>query len=505
MDEWDKNHEEDTEGLEKDIRQVFLDAILKAAAMVTLIRAFRKEKPFRFEDYPATSERLQSLLNGLSSGIESLISTAIITQWDLANSKNDSLSDSFFGKWNDELDADARSVYYARNEEARQVFQKRRIDGLDLSGRVWNLTQQFRQEIELGIDIALRDGLSASQTARRLRQYLNEPERLFRRVRDEHGVLRLSQAAKAYHPGQGVYRSSYKNARRLAATETNIAYRTADYLRWRQLDFVVGIEIRLSNNHTCNGEPFYDICDELKGRYPKDFKFTGWHPLCRCIAVPVLKTEEEMAGDTEKILKGERPGTDSRNAVKDVPEKFKKWIEDNKARIARSRSLPYFMRDNEKYVPQVNVTEEALKRAQASQAVNDEIMKAARPTRIRLTDEQKAHRKELQREAMAKFRGQVIHNGVDVRITATGIKEYLNQPHEQYFEKNELVLNLPELLGKAKYEGKISYHKGNKYFVASHLYSIEIKNQKSYLIAREDANGIIIFHSISDDPDLAKK
>ena len=55
--------------------------------------------------------------------------------------------------------------------------------------------------------------------------------------------------------------------------------------------------------------------------------------------------------------------------------------------------------------------------------------------RISLTDEQKAHRKELQREAIAKYKGQVVHNGVDVCITATGIKEFLNQPHEQYFEK----------------------------------------------------------------------
>ena len=504
MDDWDRKHEEDTEDLENDIRQEFLDAILKAAALVTLIRAFRKEKPFRFEDYPATSERLQSLLNGLSSGIESLISTAIITQWDLANSKNDSLSDSFFGKWNDELDADARSVYYARNEEARLAFQKRRIDGLSLSDKVWNLTQQFRQEIELGLDIALRDGLSASQASRRLRQYLNEPERLFRRVRDEHGALRLSQAAKAYHPGQGVYRSSYKNARRLAATETNIAYRTADYLRWQQLDFVVGIEISLSNNHTCNGEPFYDICDELKGRYPKDFKFTGWHPLCRCIAVPVLKTETEVSGDTEKILKGERPGIDSRNAVKDVPDKFRKWIEDNKARIARSRSLPYFMRDNEKYVPQVNVTEEALGRAQASQAVNDEIMKAARPTRIHLTDEQKAHRKELQRKAIAKFKGITIHNEFDINISVGGIKEFLNQPHEQYFEKNELITQIDEVLYSAKYLGINTTYK-QKGLKNSHIYIIEIKGKDSWIIVREYDDGRFIFYGCSDDAMIASK
>ena len=505
MDEWEKKHTEDAEGLEKDIRQKFLDAILKAAALVTLIRAFRKEKPFSFEDYPATTERLQSLLKDLSSQIESAIAATIVSEWDLANARNDALSDRVFGKRKDDLSAAARSLYYARNEEARLAFQKRRIDGLGLSERVWNLTQQFRQEIELGLDIALRDGLSASQTARRLRQYLNEPERLFRRVRDEHGVLRLSQAAKAYHPGQGVYRSSYRNARRLAATETNIAYRTADYLRWQQLDFVVGIEIRLSNNHTCNGKPFHDICDELKGRYPKDFKFTGWHPLCRCYAISILKTDEEMDEDTQRILNGEKPGTESRNAVKDVPDKFKKWIGDNKDRIARSKSLPYFMRDNEKYVPQVHVTDEALKKAQATQKFNDGLMKAARPTRIRLTDEQKAHRKELQREAIAKFKGQVVHNGVDVCITATGIKEFLNQPHEQYFEKNELVSNLTGLLRDARYEGRISYHKDNDYFIASHLYAIEINHRKSYLIAREDATGMITFHSISDNPDLLKK
>ena len=99
----------------------------------------------------------------------------------------------------------------------------------------------------------------------------------------------------------------------------------------------------------------------------------------------------------------------------------------------------------------------------------------------------------------------MVHNGVDVCITATGIKEFLNQPHEQYFEKNELVSNLTGLLRDARYEGRISYHKDNDYFIASHLYAIEINHRKSYLIAREDATGMITFHSISDNPDLLKK
>jgi len=92
-----------------------------------------------------------------------------------------------------------------------------------------------------------------------------------------------------------------------------------------------------------------DICDTLAGRYPKDFKFTGWHPHCRCRAVTILKTEEEMARDSQRILDGKQPSKDSANAVTDTPEAFKNWVENNRDRIASGHSLPYFIRDNAKY------------------------------------------------------------------------------------------------------------------------------------------------------------
>ena len=133
--------------------------------------------------------------------------------------------------------------YFSTNDEAREAFIQRKTNGLKLSDRVWNYTNQFKEEIELGLDVSLRNGVSAEDMTKELRQYLKFPDKLFRRVKDEHGVLQLSKRAAAFHPGQGVYRSSFKNTRRLAATETNIAYRTADYTRWQDLDFVVGIEI----------------------------------------------------------------------------------------------------------------------------------------------------------------------------------------------------------------------------------------------------------------------
>ena len=132
-----------------------------------------------------------------------------------------------------------------------------------------------------------------------------------------------------------------------------------DHERWQQLDFVVGIEIHLSGNHTCKGRDgkphkFEDICDQLKGKYPKDFKFTGWHPHCRCYATSIIKTEEELEADTRRILNGEPVDGDSVNKVEDVPENFKGWMEKNEKRIAEARksgTLPGFVRENGEMLP----------------------------------------------------------------------------------------------------------------------------------------------------------
>lgn len=261
-----------------------------------------------------------------------------------------------FGKNKGKLTQEQYRRYYSTNLAARDAFIARKQNGLGLSERVWQYTNGFKTEMEMGLDLGIRNGLSADQISRDLRQYLQHPDMLFRRVRDEHGILHLSKRAAAFHPGRGVYRSSYLNARRLAVTETNAAYRTADHERWQNLDFVVGIEIHLSGNHTCKGRDgkqhaFTDICDELAGKYPKDFKFTGWHPHCRCYATTILKTEEEMAADDEKILRGEPVSGESVNEVKDVPEGFKEWMERNQERIEDADSLPYFLVDNKHLIP----------------------------------------------------------------------------------------------------------------------------------------------------------
>lgn len=339
-DKHDEQHLKNVQLYLKRIQELYKIASDEASKIGCSINGVDSSKPFNFEDYPQTKKKMDALLSKFKKSLEVSIVNGIDAEWALSNSKNDEIVNKAFGSKKDKLTDEQKKRYFNNNEDAKDAFIERKRNGLSLSDSVWDFTKRFKSEIEMGLDLGIRSGKSADQMSRSLRDYLQNTNKLFRRYKDEHGILQLSKAAKAFHPGQGVYRSSYMNARRLAATETNIAYRTADHLRWKEMDFVVGIEIHLSNNHTCKGRDgkphdFHDICDELQGKYPKDFKFTGWHPHCRCFVTSILKTPDEL-----------KSGKPSKNEVKELPSKFKEWYENNKERIDKAKSLPYFIKDN---------------------------------------------------------------------------------------------------------------------------------------------------------------
>ena len=133
---------------------------------------------------------------------------------------------------------------------------------------------------------------------------------------------------------------------RLTRTETNAAYRLADQDRWQRMDFVIGMRVHKSNNH-----PTEDICDVLAGDYPKTFKFSAWHPQCRCYVTSILCTKEEMMQMQRDILAGKSTnGFRSVNEVRTVPKAFTDWVDTNGDRIMRAKALPYFLKDNGKIV-----------------------------------------------------------------------------------------------------------------------------------------------------------
>ena len=244
--------------------------------------------------------------------------------------------------------------------------------GLSLSNRVWNYTQQSKAEFEMAVSDIMTEGLSkgisAEELGRRVRGRLQNPDAMYRRYHlkkimsdgtkkdvvqwrkrtiDADGTVHF-MSTDIEHPGAGIYRSSRKNALRMAATEINAAYRYADCTRWQNEPFVIGIRIRLSDNHTCNGKPFVDMCDDLFGDYPKWFLWRGWHIKCRCSASSILVSEEEFK-NIMALPKEQRKKYVSPNLIKDMPENYYEYIEKNRDRIERSierGTQPWWLSDN---------------------------------------------------------------------------------------------------------------------------------------------------------------
>lgn len=348
---YDATHRKQLQQRAKKVQQLYKQAVDKIAraAAPSLFDA-DPAKEFHFSDFPALNKSVDEFIDDMGKQLQANIEDGDSDAWTLANAKNDMVVNTLASVYS--LPKETLKEWRHPHLDALQEFEERRKSGMNLSNGgseadirkgVWNL-DQFKNELELALEQGIGQGKSAVDLSRDVRQYLKYPNKLFRRVRDKDGVLRLSKAAAAFHPGRGVYRSSYKNALRLTATENNIAYRTCDHKRWNALPFVLGQEIKTSNNH-----PEPDICDTLAGKYPIEFKFTGWHPFCRCYAVSILASEKELDDYCSKLEQGTNVSEYQFTGKQtQMPEAFTTWMKDNEGRIAKAKSLPYFIKDNYK-------------------------------------------------------------------------------------------------------------------------------------------------------------
>ena len=399
-----------TEHYADNVRRLYAtatDELLKLSAMKTPNGV---SAVFSFSDSKRLSEQANAILRALYSGVYNEIKGGVIAEWGNANKSCDALITSIFGKKVKEDNHYAR--FFARNKESMDAFFKRKSEygGLNLSQRVWKYVGDFKTEMEMALSVAMGEGKSAATISREVRKYLQRPDMMFRRFRVKTGEQDIFNAdgnvvgkepvygrvwkrkvvdavtgnvswqtvnLKDYSFGRGVYRSSYKNAMRLARTETNMAYRTADQERWRQLDFVIGYRVVLSDNH-----PEPDICNDLsakrgekgsRGVYPKDFVFKGWHPQCRCYVVPILADEKEFDKIQEAILNDE-PIPESKSVIREPNKYFQDWWKSNKKRVSEAQSLPYWVKDNPKYTKIKREKTDAEKSLE--KAIKDVVIKA---------------------------------------------------------------------------------------------------------------------------------
>ena len=279
------------------------------------------------------ANKVDTILGKLHKDIQTNIQAGIISNWNLSNLKNDELTD----KWASGIKLAKNQIptsFNQLNMAALDTFIARTTAGLNISERVWNLVNGAKDQVELYLASGITTGKSAAGIARDIKIYLNEPERLFRRVRQE-GKLVLSKAARGYKPGSGIYRSSFQNAKRLARNEINMSYRMSDYVRRKQLPFITGIMVHLSASH-----PILDMCNDLQGKYPKGFIFGGWHVNCICYTTSIMLSEKNSLNfmKTGKIAKA--------NYINKIPKRATNWVKANAKTIAGYKNTPFFIADN---------------------------------------------------------------------------------------------------------------------------------------------------------------
>lgn len=361
MDEQRKKLIQYLANIERQLYNLYGRTYRAALELAEVRKAIEAGETFTWRGNPAAEKRLNQYLNDLATKAGIIIQngvqrgyiqgekdarTPILAKLGTTDDKRKAIN---------ELCEAATKERRAQGMTAHAFATAERGGGLTLSSRVWNLTGNAKQELETIIQNGILEGKGAKEIASGIKGYLNNPNALFRRVRNkETGNLELSEAAKKYHPGQGVYRSAYKNALRLVRTEMNAAYRRAEWESYQNNPLITGYEIRLSNNHTTtvNGKVkrLVDICDTMAGRYPKTFRWTGWHPNCRCVMVPIVITPQDfgkyLKAKRAKKLEEWQPKDRKSKQVVEVPKELIQWIDTKQRQLRAAKVKPDFVGDN---------------------------------------------------------------------------------------------------------------------------------------------------------------
>lgn len=218
--------------------------------------------PFRFKDYPHVADAVDSLRDEFVKSIRAAIYRGTSDEWKQSNIVQDLIANKILKSYGAQVNGDIYKKYYLTNSDALKAFQERKDRGMGLSEKIWRQSEYVMEQLEKRIATAIQKGTSAVTLSKQVSKYLHDYPSFEKDYKELYGEAKDISDCE--------YRSI-----RLARTEINMAYRKAEQERWRQMDFVLGYEIKLSHMH-----PKYDICDELEGVYPLWFEWEGWHPNC---------------------------------------------------------------------------------------------------------------------------------------------------------------------------------------------------------------------------------
>lgn len=360
--------------LEKQLVKVYGDTYKAAIDIADVRKAIESGGTFTWNDNRQAAAKLDKMLRQMTQKVETLIANGIGSCYRQGERNVTGDVIKALGVRGKAQTAEVTAICDAATDQRRAHGQSAaahinaRRGGIQASAQIWQ--QNAKKEIEIIVQNGMKEGKSPSEIAQSIRGYLKEPYRYEKSVYNPTtGRLERSEAAKDYHPGQGVYRSSYKNALRMARTEMTQAYRQAEWESYQNNPLIKAYEIRLSGNHTTmkmvKGKrvpvPLTDICDKLAGVYPKTFKWVGWHPQCRCLMIPIMVSKKEF----RELLEARKADREAKRAGKEatavakinqraanvpLPKQYNDWLAANQDRINAARNgggiLPMWITDN---------------------------------------------------------------------------------------------------------------------------------------------------------------
>ena len=309
------------------VRNIYDRLNEKVASLVESV-GYDGSTEFFFADFPEVKRDLLLLQRQFVGEMQTLIYSGTSVEWKNSNIFQDAVANKALKYYRAQVSGERFKHYFDSNSDQLKAFQARKDKGLNLSTKLWKQADIYKESLEATISTAIEKGMSATTLSKRISRYLKDWPSLQADYQERY--------AKATRCHDCEY-----NSIRLARNEISMAYRTAEQLRWQKFDFILGYKIKLSDSH-----PRYDICDDLAGDYPKDFKFRGWHPNCLCFTVPIVMSEEEYWSDNRE---------DSPNNVIAPPDNFSKWVYDNSIKIQEAETrntLPYWIKDNKALISQ---------------------------------------------------------------------------------------------------------------------------------------------------------
>lgn len=350
----------------KRLGRLYSDYVKKLTSLGYGEDALEDDALFNFDNFPQLKARLDDIFNDYYQNSLLCYKSGITDGVALAYNHDEMV----IGGYSVLTD---KAIRVARDTAAATFISNRlkAKNGLNLAQIVWNYCQQTKSEFEMAMSNTIADGIgkgsSAEEIGKSIRKYLNDPDMMYRRYhtikvqkngkkkdvvtwrrrRIIDGKVRFVEEPLE-KVGMGVYRSARKNALRVARTEINSAYHKARNERWQNEPFVIGQYIHVSPQHNID-----DICNDLEGRYPKDYVWISWHPQCICTSDPITIQGEEKKEFYKRLMAGEDMSNYvSPFAVLTMPEKYNQYIRDNSEAIVKAGmrgKLAWHLQDNKKY------------------------------------------------------------------------------------------------------------------------------------------------------------